>query len=105
MFGGRTPSLKNLALRVLDLNIQEGEHSSAQDAQVAMKLYLQHQRRWEEEAKKRANRIKRKQNRRLEKIAKQQMAQRKVEPNQSRQSTGDQSEEEETDEDFDSDDS
>ncbi|XP_022685730.1 RNA exonuclease 4-like isoform X2 [Varroa jacobsoni] len=70
MFGGRTPSLKNLALKILDLNIQEGEHSSVQDAQIAMKLYLQYRRRWETEMKKRHNRIKRKLERRKEKTAK-----------------------------------
>ncbi|OQR75980.1 hypothetical protein BIW11_08066 [Tropilaelaps mercedesae] len=70
MFGGRTPSLKNLALRVLDLNIQEGEHSSAQDAQVAMKLYLQYRRRWENDIKNRINRMKRKLDRRKERATK-----------------------------------
>jgi len=70
MFGGRTPSLKNLALRVLDLNIQQGEHNSVQDAQVAMKLYLHHRRQWEDELKKRANRIKRRDQLRKERVEK-----------------------------------
>jgi len=70
MFAGRTPSLKNLALRVLDLNIQEGEHNSIQDAQVAMKLYLHFRRQWEAELKKRQNRIKRKEQLRKEKVEK-----------------------------------
>ncbi|XP_018496552.1 RNA exonuclease 4 [Galendromus occidentalis] len=70
MFGGRTPSLKNLALRVLELNIQQGEHSSVQDAQVAMKLYLHQRRQWEDEIKKRLNRTKRREQQRKERVEK-----------------------------------
>ena len=33
-FGGRTPSLKNLAERFLGVAVQTGEHSSVQDSQV-----------------------------------------------------------------------
>ena len=33
-FGGRTPSLKNLAERFLGVKVQTGEHSSVQDSQV-----------------------------------------------------------------------
>ena len=72
MFGNRTPSLKNLALRVLELNIQQGEHNSVQDAQVAMKLYLHFRRQWEDELKKRNNRIKRKELQRREKAGRSQ---------------------------------
>ena len=38
---GRTPSLKRLAKELLGLNIQTGEHSSVEDARVAMLLYKQ----------------------------------------------------------------
>ena len=37
-FGGRTPSLKNLAERFLGVAVQTGEHSSVQDSQVLPKL-------------------------------------------------------------------
>jgi RNA exonuclease 4 len=45
--GGRTPSLKSLAEKHLKVEIQSGEHSSIQDAQAAMKLYLMHAKQWE----------------------------------------------------------
>jgi len=45
--GGRTPSLKSLAEKYLKVEIQSGEHSSIQDAQAAMKLYLMHCKDWE----------------------------------------------------------
>jgi len=38
---GRTPSLKMLAKELLGLDIQTGEHSSVEDARVAMLLYKQ----------------------------------------------------------------
>ena len=37
-FGGRTPSLKNLAERFLGVKVQTGEHSSVQDSQVSITL-------------------------------------------------------------------
>lgn len=36
---GKTPSLKKLAKNVLDVDIQEAEHSSVEDAKIAMLLY------------------------------------------------------------------
>lgn len=43
----RTPSLKNLAAEYLQTTIQEGEHSSVQDAQAAMQLYNLYRKYWE----------------------------------------------------------
>lgn len=37
--GGRTPSLKNLARKVLEVDIQGGEHSSIEDARATMLLF------------------------------------------------------------------
>lgn len=39
LMNSRTPSLKRLCEQVLSLDIQEGEHSSVEDAQAAMCLY------------------------------------------------------------------
>ncbi|KAK4314700.1 hypothetical protein Pmani_014021 [Petrolisthes manimaculis] len=52
MFNGRTPSLKNLTEKVLGMQIQTGEHNSVQDAQAAMRLYMSHQKEWEDKKKK-----------------------------------------------------
>ncbi|XP_064488058.1 uncharacterized protein LOC135400220 [Ornithodoros turicata] len=49
MFGGRTPSLKRLSERILGVKVQEGEHSSVQDAQAAMRCYTLYKRQWEED--------------------------------------------------------
>merc|ERR1712126_664777 len=46
-FGGRTPSLKNLADRFLGVSVQTGEHSSVQDSQAAVRLYTMHRKEWE----------------------------------------------------------
>ncbi len=46
-FGGRTPSLKNLTARMLGVAVQEGEHSSVQDAQAAVRLYTMFRKEWE----------------------------------------------------------
>lgn len=43
----RTPSLKSLAAEYLQTTIQEGEHSSVQDAQAAMQLYNLYRKYWE----------------------------------------------------------
>ncbi|XP_054706491.1 uncharacterized protein LOC129216306 [Uloborus diversus] len=53
--GGRTPSLKKLTSQILGCEIQGGEHSSVEDAQAAMLLYLRHKKEWERQlrAKKR----------------------------------------------------
>ena len=50
-FGGKTPSLKNLTARMLGVKVQEGEHSSVQDAQATMRLYTMHKKQWENELK------------------------------------------------------
>lgn len=54
-FGGRTPSLKNLSARMLGVTVQQGEHSSVQDAQAAMRLYTMFRKDWEKESNKRKN--------------------------------------------------
>eukprot|EP00092_Neocalanus_flemingeri_P059094 GFUD01070544.1.p1 GENE.GFUD01070544.1~~GFUD01070544.1.p1 ORF type:complete len:397 (+),score=145.81 GFUD01070544.1:44-1234(+) len=48
-FGGRTPSLKNLAGRFLGVTVQTGEHSSVQDSQAAVRLYTMFRKEWEAE--------------------------------------------------------
>jgi len=49
LFGGKTPSLKRLSARLLGVTVQEGEHSSVQDAQATMRLYTMYKRDWERE--------------------------------------------------------
>lgn len=44
-----TPSLKRLALELLGMNIQAGEHNSVEDARVAMQLYILYKTKWESE--------------------------------------------------------
>ena len=44
----KTPSLKWLAEHYLGLKVQEGEHSSIEDAQAAMGLYVKFMGPWEE---------------------------------------------------------
>ncbi len=51
-FGGRTPSLKNLTARMVGVSVQEGEHSSVQDAQAAMRLYTMFRKEWEKSLEK-----------------------------------------------------
>jgi len=46
-FNGKTPSLKNLSARMLGVSVQEGEHSSVQDAQATMRLYTMFKKDWE----------------------------------------------------------
>ena len=48
-FNGKTPSLKNLSARMLGVTVQEGEHSSVQDAQATMRLYTMFKKEWERE--------------------------------------------------------
>lgn len=52
MFGGRTPSLKALSERILGVKVQQGEHSSVQDAQAAMRCYTMYRKQWEEDLQK-----------------------------------------------------
>ncbi|XP_076668515.1 RNA exonuclease 4 isoform X2 [Andrena cerasifolii] len=46
---GNTPSLKKLACELLGWQIQTGEHSSVEDARVAMQLYVLYKSKWESE--------------------------------------------------------
>ncbi|KAI9190806.1 ribonuclease H-like domain-containing protein [Polychytrium aggregatum] len=50
MFGGRSPALRKLAKQLLGLDIQEGAHSSVEDARVTMLLYKLEKDAWEKEA-------------------------------------------------------
>ncbi|XP_026819745.1 RNA exonuclease 4 [Rhopalosiphum maidis] len=43
----RKPSLKLLASRLLGVSIQDGEHSSVEDAKVALQLYMMVRKDWE----------------------------------------------------------
>ncbi|XP_037087305.1 RNA exonuclease 4-like [Pollicipes pollicipes] len=47
MFNGSIPSLKNLAHKILAVDIQKGEHDSVQDARATMQVYQTHRREWE----------------------------------------------------------
>ncbi|XP_067931620.1 uncharacterized protein [Watersipora subatra] len=51
LMGGRKPSLKILAQKVLGMKIQTGEHSSIQDAQATMRLYTLIRDKWEKKLK------------------------------------------------------
>ncbi|GIY57691.1 RNA exonuclease 4, partial [Caerostris darwini] len=53
---GRTPSLKKLTAKVLNCDIQSGEHSSIEDAQAAMLLYLVKKKEWERSIKRKKRR-------------------------------------------------
>ncbi|XP_050523460.1 RNA exonuclease 4-like [Daktulosphaira vitifoliae] len=53
---GRTPGLKRLTLHFLGASIQEGEHSSVQDAKAALQLYMLARKDWELMLKKRRSR-------------------------------------------------
>lgn len=54
--GGATPSLKMLALFVLNEDIQSGEHSSVEDARAAMRIFNRYQAEWERSLTRRRNR-------------------------------------------------
>lgn len=54
-FNNRTPSLKKLSARMLGVTVQEGEHSSVQDAQATMRLYTMFRKEWEESLKQKRN--------------------------------------------------
>ena len=49
------PSLKNLSARMLGVSVQQGEHSSVQDAQAAMRLYTMFKKDWEKDSDRRKN--------------------------------------------------
>ncbi|KAG0230462.1 3'-5' exonuclease [Actinomortierella wolfii] len=44
---GRTPGLKKLAQEILGIKIQQGQHSSVEDARVTMLLYRKHKDDWD----------------------------------------------------------
>jgi len=46
--GGRTPSLKGLAMKYLDQVIQQGSHNPEEDARAALNIYLMFRQEWEE---------------------------------------------------------
>lgn len=46
-FKGGLTSLKSLSKQLLGIDIQEGEHSSVQDAQAAMRIYKTYKKEWE----------------------------------------------------------
>lgn len=46
--GGRTPGLAKLCKKVLGFEVQTGEHSSVEDAQVPMAIYLKYKAEWEQ---------------------------------------------------------
>jgi len=55
---GRTPAMRTLAKRLLNLNIQAGEHSSIDDARTAMLLYRHSKTEWEKLIIKKAGKMK-----------------------------------------------
>lgn len=55
---GRTPSLRFLASHLLGLEIQNGEHSSIEDARATMSLYNKYKDEWEAEIRRRYNKKK-----------------------------------------------
>lgn len=67
LVGGRKPSLKMLAQKVLGVKIQSGEHSSIQDAQATMRLYTMVQEKWEKRIRERARLNKHQRNKLLNK--------------------------------------
>lgn len=46
--GGKTPSLKGLAMKHLDQVIQQGSHNPEEDARAALNIYLMFRQEWEE---------------------------------------------------------
>ncbi|KAG0261567.1 3'-5' exonuclease [Mortierella polycephala] len=47
MAKGKTPSLKKLALEILGIKIQDGSHSSVEDARITILLYRKHKDAWD----------------------------------------------------------
>jgi len=58
LFNGRTPALKKLSDKLLGVSVQEGQHSSVQDAQATMRLYTMYRQRWEKELRSRIQQAK-----------------------------------------------
>lgn len=54
----KTPSLKHLANHLLGIQIQSGAHDSIVDAKIALRIYLMHSKKWDEEMHKLRNRKK-----------------------------------------------
>ncbi|KAG0290544.1 3'-5' exonuclease [Dissophora globulifera] len=44
---GKSPSLKKLALEILGIRIQDGSHSSVEDARITILLYRKHKEAWD----------------------------------------------------------
>ncbi|KAH7729418.1 RNA exonuclease 4 [Aphelenchoides avenae] len=45
----RMPSLKLLAEKILGVQIQTGEHDSVTDAKMALRIYMMHKKKWDQE--------------------------------------------------------
>jgi RNA exonuclease 4 len=43
---GRTPGLRHIAKHVLGIEIQQGQHSSVEDARVVMEIYKKYRKQW-----------------------------------------------------------
>ena len=54
----KMPSLKHLATHLLGVQIQQGEHDSITDAKMALRIYLLHRKKWDEDFRKLQNRKK-----------------------------------------------
>ena len=48
LMGGRTPGLAKLCKKLLGFEVQQGEHSSVEDAQVPMAIYTKYKAEWEQ---------------------------------------------------------
>uniref|UniRef100_A0A0B7AGZ1 RNA exonuclease 4 n=1 Tax=Arion vulgaris TaxID=1028688 RepID=A0A0B7AGZ1_9EUPU len=68
LFGNRSPSLKKLTEKVLGVHVQEGQHSSVQDAQATMRLYTMYRQKWEKELRKERKTNRKKKKRQIKKI-------------------------------------
>jgi len=75
--GGKSPSLKSLSKKYLGVKVQSGEHSSVQDAQATMRLYMMFRKKWEASLSKR-DQIKKKKMLLLKKQAEQRKEHKKI---------------------------